>query len=58
VNIRRQNRTTKESIELIAEKKVHVDFLVTHTFPFKDAAKAFELVAAYEDGVVKAMIEF
>ncbi|HBG25716.1 MAG: hypothetical protein A2Y10_20440 [Planctomycetes bacterium GWF2_41_51] len=58
VNIRRQNRTTEESIELIAEKKVNVDFMVTHKFPFSDAIKAFELVADYNDGVVKAMVEF
>lgn len=58
VNIRRQNRTTEESIELIAEKKVDVDFMVTHKFAFKDSIKAFELVAGYKDGVVKAMIEF
>jgi L-iditol 2-dehydrogenase len=58
VNIRRQNRTTHETIELIADKKVNIDFMVTHKFAFKDAAKAFELVAGYKDGVIKAMIEF
>jgi len=58
VNIRRQNRTTEESIELIAAKKVNIDFMVTHRFAFKDGIKAFELVAGYKDGVVKAMIEF
>ncbi|MEN6387152.1 MAG: alcohol dehydrogenase catalytic domain-containing protein [Phycisphaerales bacterium] len=58
INIRRQNRTTEESIKLIAGKKVNVDFLVTHKFPFKDAVKAFELVAGYKDGVIKAMVEF
>ncbi len=58
VNIRRQNRTTHESIEMIADKKVNVDFMATHKFLFNDAAKAFELVAGYKDGVVKAMIEF
>ncbi|HAL44365.1 MAG TPA: hypothetical protein DCP47_00340, partial [Phycisphaerales bacterium] len=30
VNIRRQNRTTHEAIELIADKKVNIDFMVTH----------------------------
>jgi len=58
VNIRRQNRTTKESLRLIAEKAVNVDFMVTHKFSFKDAAKAFDLVAGYKDNVIKAMIEF
>jgi threonine dehydrogenase-like Zn-dependent dehydrogenase len=58
VNIRRQNKTTHEAIELMASKKVNIDFMVTHKFAFKDAAKAFELVAGYKDGVIKAMIEF
>lgn len=58
INVRRQNRTTEETIELLASKKVNVDFLVTHRFKFEDSIKAFELVAGYEDGVIKAMIEF
>jgi len=41
VNIRRQNRSTPESIELLAAKKANIDFLVTHKFAFKDAIKAF-----------------
>ncbi|MBN1787934.1 MAG: alcohol dehydrogenase catalytic domain-containing protein [Sedimentisphaerales bacterium] len=58
VNIRRQNRTTKDSIEVLTEGKVNVDFLATHKFPFADSIKAFELAAGYKDGVIKAMIEF
>jgi L-iditol 2-dehydrogenase len=58
VNIRRQNRSTEDAIELLATKKANVDFMVTHRFAFKDAIKAFELAAGYKDGVIKAMIEF
>lgn len=58
VNIRRQNRTTEESIELLASKKANIDFMVTHKFAFKDAIKAFEIAAGYKDGVLKAMVEF
>jgi L-iditol 2-dehydrogenase len=58
VNIRRQNRCTEHSIELIASKKANIDFMVTHKFAFKDAIKAFEIAAGYKDGVIKAMIEF
>ena len=58
VNIRRQNRSTKDSIELLASKKANIDFMVTHKFKFEDAIKAFELVAGYKDGVIKAMVEF
>ena len=58
VNIRRQNRSTEDSIKLLVEKKANIDFMVTHKFAFKDAIKAFEIAAGYKDGVIKAMIEF
>ncbi len=58
INIRRQNRSTKETIELFAAGKVNVDFLITHKFKFEDSIKAFELVAGYRDDVIKAMVEF
>ena len=34
-----------------------MDFMVTHRFGMEQAKDAFELVADYRDGVVKAMIE-
>jgi L-iditol 2-dehydrogenase len=58
INIRRQNRCTEKAMELIAEKKVDLDFMVTHRFTPEQAKKGFDLAAAYEDGVVKALIEF
>ena len=58
VNIRRQNGCTKKAIDLIAAHKVNIDFMITHKFRFQDAQKAFELVAGYNDGVIKALIEF
>ena len=58
VNIRRQNRTTKESVDLIASKKANIDFMVTHKFAFMDSIEAFDMVTGYKDGVIKAMIEF
>jgi len=32
--------------------------MVTHRFPFEHSREAFELVAGYRDGVMKAMIDF
>jgi hypothetical protein len=32
--------------------------MTTHRFPFNQAREAFELVAAYANGVVKAMVMF
>jgi L-iditol 2-dehydrogenase len=57
-NVRRQNECTHSVLELIANKKVDVKPMVTHHFPFKETDKAFELVAGYKDGVMKAMIDF
>ncbi|MDY0355661.1 MAG: alcohol dehydrogenase catalytic domain-containing protein [Sedimentisphaerales bacterium] len=57
VNVRRQNKCTHEAMDLVASGAVGVDFMVTHRFGLDRVREAFELVAAYRDGVVKAMIE-
>jgi L-iditol 2-dehydrogenase len=57
VNVRRQNGCTQTALDLVASKKVNVDFMVTHRFGLDRVQEAFELVAGYGDGVVKAMIE-
>lgn len=57
VNVRRQNKCTQTAIDLIASGKVNADFMVTHRFTLDRVKDAFDLVAAYGDGVVKAMIE-
>ncbi|MBP7050085.1 MAG: alcohol dehydrogenase catalytic domain-containing protein [Phycisphaerae bacterium] len=57
INVRRQNRCTEKTIELVASRKIKADFMVTHRFPLDRIQEAFEMVAGYRDGVVKAMIE-
>jgi L-iditol 2-dehydrogenase len=57
-NVRRQNDCTQKAIDLIAGKKINVDFMATHNFKLKDAPLAFEFVEGYRDGVIKAMISF
>ena len=57
VNIRRQNGCTQKLIDLIASDKINADFMFTHSFKLADSSKAFEMVAKYDDGVIKAMIE-
>ena len=56
VNIRSQNQCTQKAIDLIASGKVNVDFMITHHFGLEQTQEAFELVADYRDGVIKAMI--
>jgi L-iditol 2-dehydrogenase len=55
-NVRRQNHCTQTAVDLIARGKVNLDYMITHTFGFDRTQEAFELVAGYRDGVVKAMI--
>lgn len=57
INIRRQNKCTQTAIDLIASGRVNVDFMITHRFQFEQTQEAFEIVAGYRDGVVKAIIE-
>ncbi len=57
-SVRRQNGSLEETLELLAENKLDVSLMPSHRFKFEDTKAAFDLVAAYSDGVMKAMIEF
>ncbi|OHB67714.1 MAG: hypothetical protein A2Y77_13770 [Planctomycetes bacterium RBG_13_62_9] len=56
INVRRQNGCTQKAIDLIRSHRLNVDFMVTHRFGLDRVQEAFEMVAGYRDGVVKAMI--
>ena len=56
--IRRQVGCVEDSLEMMNDGKINVGNMVTHRFPFKDTKEAFDLVAGYQDGVMKAMIDF
>lgn len=58
VNVRRQNDTVEEALEMLHSGAVDVSRMPTHRFDFTDSKKAFDLVATYGDGVMKAMIDF
>jgi L-iditol 2-dehydrogenase len=38
--------------------QIDVSNMITHRFPFNRTKEAFDLVAEYRDGVMKAMIDF
>jgi L-iditol 2-dehydrogenase len=57
-NVRRQNHCVQPSLDMLVRKDFNVNIMVTHRFPFAKTPEAFELVAGYRDGVVKAMIDF
>jgi L-iditol 2-dehydrogenase len=56
VNIRRQVHCTQKAINLLDRRKVNMDSIATHHFPLEETQKAFDLVAYYREGVMKAMI--
>ncbi len=56
-NVRRQNHCVQPALEMMARKEFDVRVLVTHRFPFAQTREAFDLVAGYRDGVVKAMVD-
>jgi len=55
-NVRRQNQCMAPAIELVAKGAINLDQIVTHQFPLAETKKAFDLVADYRDGVVKAIV--
>ncbi len=57
-NVRRQNHTLGSTLEMMQKKVFDAHQMITHRFPFDETKKAFDLVAGYEDGVMKAMIDF
>jgi threonine dehydrogenase-like Zn-dependent dehydrogenase len=57
-NVRRQNDCVRKAVELIASGRMKTEVLVTHQFALSQAQEAFETVASYRDGVVKAVIRF
>jgi threonine dehydrogenase-like Zn-dependent dehydrogenase len=57
-HVRRQNEAVQPTLDLMASGKVQVEAMATHRFSFEESREAFDLVAAYGDGVMKAMIDF
>jgi len=55
-NVRRQNGRLQDAIDLISSGKVDVTPMVTHHFDLDGSRDAFEMVADYRDGVIKAII--
>lgn len=56
LNVRRQNHCVQEAIELVVHGKADLEKMVTHSFSLDESATAFDIVAGYKDGAVKAMI--
>ncbi len=57
-NVRRQVDCVQDALDMIDDRSIDVDFMATHRFSFDKTKDAFDLVANYSDGVIKAMIDF
>jgi threonine dehydrogenase-like Zn-dependent dehydrogenase len=57
-NVRRQNEAVETTLEMIADGRLKPDPMQTHNFSFDQTKEAFDMVAGYRDGVMKAMIHF
>jgi L-iditol 2-dehydrogenase len=55
-SVRRQNQCMAPAIELVSNGAINLDQLVTHHFSLAETKKAFDLVADYRDGVIKAIV--
>ena len=57
-NVRRQCDCVELALGMIENKDFDINFMATHHFKFDQTQEAFDLVADYRDGVLKAIIEF
>jgi L-iditol 2-dehydrogenase len=58
INVRRQNHCVEEAIDMVVSGKADVEKMVTHHFSLEETGTAFDIVAGYKDGAIKAMIDF
>jgi L-iditol 2-dehydrogenase len=56
--IRRQVGCVEPALNLLNSGIASSNSFITHRFPFEKTAEAFDMVAGYRDGVMKAMIDF
>ena len=55
--VRRMKHAYPRAIRMVQTGMVDVKRLATHTFPLERIAEAFEMVVAYDDGVLRAIIQ-
>lgn len=55
-SVRRQKDCVAPAIELVGRGQIDPEPLLTHHFPLERIHEAFELVAGYRDGVIKAIL--
>jgi L-iditol 2-dehydrogenase len=54
--VRRMKHTYPRAIRMVASGLLDMNPYITHTFSLESLSDAFEMVAAYDDGVIKAIV--
>lgn len=54
--VRRQNESEQKTLDLVSKGFLDPGYMVTHRFSFDQVQDAFDMVANYEDEVIKALI--
>jgi L-iditol 2-dehydrogenase len=55
--VRRMKHTYPRAIAMAKDELIDLDTLITHRFVLDEANQAYELVASYKNGVIKAIVE-
>lgn len=55
--VRRMKHTYPRALRLVQSGQVDLKPLVTHLLPLEQVARAFDMVAGYQDGVLRAVIQ-
>ncbi len=53
-----ENRNMQLFLKLLNEKKIDIERLITHTFPFHDAPSAFDLINNPKDQVIGVILDY
>ena len=52
------NRNMEEFLQLVAQRRMDVASLISHTFPIEEAAAAYDLVVNHHDDITCVLIEY
>lgn len=53
-----ENRNMQTFVDLIADQRINMDSLITHTFPLQDAPSAYDLILARKEPVIGVLISY
>ena len=55
---KRSNGNDHDALDLIRRGAIHTNDIISHRFPMEQGQEAFDMMAAYREGVIKPLIEW